>query len=257
MYIPVWSWNPEERAARTVRALRRLERPLGFKLQTLRRVTRRVLGPDRYYRHMLHQRDPTAYRDFDYYDRRDYAVDKSEFEDIVRELDAFGAKVRTVLDVGCGTGLLSARLREAGFAVTGADFDTRALAYCLRRGIPCVQADARRLPFPDASFDATVTQHLIEHCDPPRAAALDALRVARVGSVHVVPGHESDDVTHIVPYFTEPVLQETFADLDARWRPDAHSSAHPEDLDYVAVVRKAGAGAGTFIGKERIKGRSA
>lgn len=84
-----------------------------------------------------------------------------------------------VLDVGCGTGLLARQLGHA--RVTGVDVSPGMLAIA-RRWLQPVEADARALPFRDASFDLAfaVTSLLLEERELPRAL----LELRRV----VVPG---------------------------------------------------------------------
>lgn len=73
-----------------------------------------------------------------------------------------------VLDVGCGTGLLAARLRHAH--VVGLDLSAGMLARARSSLVP-VQGDARALPFRDASFDVAfaVTALLVPVRDLERA----------------------------------------------------------------------------------------
>jgi demethylmenaquinone methyltransferase/2-methoxy-6-polyprenyl-1,4-benzoquinol methylase len=61
-----------------------------------------------------------------------------------------------VVDLACGTGDLCRDLRAAGLRPTGVDFAFAMLANA-RTGAPLVQADAQRLPFPDASFDGATS----------------------------------------------------------------------------------------------------
>ncbi|MFN2633172.1 MAG: class I SAM-dependent methyltransferase, partial [Thermoanaerobaculia bacterium] len=71
-------------------------------------------------------------------------------------LAASGASSRLgrVLDVGCGTGALIDELKGRADSIRGVDFSPEALRFGARRGLKCVAlADARRVPFPDASFD--------------------------------------------------------------------------------------------------------
>jgi ubiquinone/menaquinone biosynthesis C-methylase UbiE len=92
---------------------------------------------------------------------------------VLQALLACGAA--RVLDVGCGTGKLAARIRheQPGVAVTGCDFSHGMLSQALRRadGASLVQADALRLPFCDASFDAVVSTEAF-HWFPDQPAAL-------------------------------------------------------------------------------------
>ena len=83
---------------------------------------------------------------------------------------------RRVLDVGCGTGLLTARLahERPGTTVVGCDFSFGMLEQAAAsRGAPAwwVQGDAMRLPFaPDAFGAVTCTESF--HWYPDQAAAL-------------------------------------------------------------------------------------
>jgi len=90
-----------------------------------------------------------------------------------------GEQPARVLDLGCGTGLLTERLRrEAGIAsVTGADFSAGMLKQASRGrlDIAWVRASALALPFADASFDA-ITSTEAFHWFPDQAAALRECR---------------------------------------------------------------------------------
>jgi demethylmenaquinone methyltransferase/2-methoxy-6-polyprenyl-1,4-benzoquinol methylase len=57
-----------------------------------------------------------------------------------------------VLDLACGTGDLCAELTRAGFLPMGVDLSLGMLASA-HTNVPLVQADALRLPMPDASVD--------------------------------------------------------------------------------------------------------
>ncbi|WP_460725335.1 class I SAM-dependent methyltransferase [Nocardia heshunensis] len=95
---------------------------------------------------------------------------------------------RTVVDVACGTGIVSARLRGAGRVVVGVDLSAGMLAYARPRlEGAVVRADARRLPIADASVDAVVFMwllHLVDEEVGERAMA-EAARVLRPGGVVV------------------------------------------------------------------------
>jgi homoserine O-acetyltransferase/O-succinyltransferase len=88
----------------------------------------------------------------------------------------------SVLDLGCGTGGLLARLRERGpCRVMGIELDEQAIVACVRRGLNVVQADLNQgLPaFADGHFDFVVlSQTLQTVMDAPRVLA-DMLRVGR------------------------------------------------------------------------------
>lgn len=65
------------------------------------------------------------------------------------------------LDLGCGTGLLQAYLREergpAAVPLVGVDFSFAMLAHARARGVRAVGARLDALPFPDAAFGAVLS----------------------------------------------------------------------------------------------------
>src|ERR671931_1516851 len=88
-----------------------------------------------------------------------------------------------VLDVGGGYGRLAAPLAER-HDVTLVDASDEMLAEARERCPPeveLVQADARELPFPDASFDVVLALDLLPHLPDARQALRELSRVARVG----------------------------------------------------------------------------
>lgn len=92
-----------------------------------------------------------------------------------------GASQRTILDIGCGTGAMSARLQKWG-RVVSADFSPLALQFSRRRGLShLVGADAMRLPFVSSAFDALVAMDMLEHLPDDRAALCEFFRVLKPG----------------------------------------------------------------------------
>jgi len=91
-----------------------------------------------------------------------------------------------ILDIGCGTGLLTARLalERPGATVVGCDFSFGMLEQAAAsRAAPAwwVQGDAMRLPFADSSFGAVACTESF-HWYPDQAAALrEFFRVLRPG----------------------------------------------------------------------------
>jgi trans-aconitate methyltransferase len=59
-----------------------------------------------------------------------------------------------ILDLGCGDGQLTMRLRDSGAHVLGVDASPEMVAAARERGIEAEQAKAELLPFRDATFDA-------------------------------------------------------------------------------------------------------
>ena len=100
-----------------------------------------------------------------------------------------------VLDVGCGTGELTAVLREETDAtVVGLDADRELLGHV---DPPRVQGDALSLPFPDDAFDLVVCQALLINLPDPAAAVREFARVSsdRVAAIEPDNGAVSIDST--------------------------------------------------------------
>src|SRR4051812_15545982 len=86
-----------------------------------------------------------------------------------------------ILDVGCGTGDLTARLRAElqTDVVAGCDFSAGMLEQAQARtdAVRWLQGDATRLPFDDGSFDAVVSTEAFHWFPDPDAALREFHRV--------------------------------------------------------------------------------
>jgi SAM-dependent methyltransferase len=73
-----------------------------------------------------------------------------------------------VLDAPCGTGILSAFLRERGYRVVGADISPAMLGMAQRRGAALghVRADLEQPPLKARSVDAVVSSRFLMHLPP-------------------------------------------------------------------------------------------
>jgi demethylmenaquinone methyltransferase/2-methoxy-6-polyprenyl-1,4-benzoquinol methylase len=99
------------------------------------------------------------------------------------------ARGARVLDVATGTGLVAAELLAHGAgSVVGVDQSAEMLAGARARfaagdsaRIELLQAEAERLPFADASFDALTFTYLLRYVDDPRATMRELARVLRPG----------------------------------------------------------------------------
>ncbi len=98
-----------------------------------------------------------------------------------------------VLDLGCGSGLLSIVLAGKGCAVTGVDFSAdmleQARANTAAHGVGAnatfVQADVHELPFEDGSFDLVVTRNVTWVLQDVTRVYAHALRVLVPGGMFV------------------------------------------------------------------------
>jgi len=96
----------------------------------------------------------------------------------------------TILDAGCGAGVLTDYLGALGYDATGADI---AAATMKQMRSPHITASIDALPLKDRSFDAVVASEVLEHLpiEVYEAARLEVGRVARETILITVPNRES------------------------------------------------------------------
>jgi len=112
------------------------------------------------------------------------AADPLEIARCLRDL--LGPGGGACLEIGCGTGVHAATVRELGWTPVGVDVSRGMLRHARGR-LAVARADARRLPFADASLAAVIS--VMAHTDIPGYPAVvgEAARVLRPGGalVHV------------------------------------------------------------------------
>ena len=178
---------------------------------------------------------------------RDY--DWSEAWDIHRILKSLGIK-DGVVDVGCGEGHLVNYLRSRGITAVGCDINGGCGNYC----------DATR-PDTIPKGRVWVLQHVVEHV--PTEAWLPLFKHAFETGVEyviiIVPGHFSNDQTHMCNHFIQlklgiyegkygKVVMCGLNDLKQLLRQvgyarvislvDTHTLTHPWDLDYIVIASR-------------------
>jgi len=97
----------------------------------------------------------------------------------VRALDLMPG--RQVLDVAAGTAVSTQELAATGAWSVAVDFSLGMLFAGASRAVPKVAADAMRLPFADASFDAVTISFGLRNVEDPGAALTELARVTRPG----------------------------------------------------------------------------
>lgn len=130
--------------------------------------------PEKDYRHRYHLPDQFVW------DEADWArIDFDGYTTMA--LGLLPAPPGRVLDVGCGPGLTVRRLLEAGYEVTGIDYNERAVAFAelLVPGAAFVQGDIRELAelqLPPG-YDAAVCIEVLEHVPPQgRPPVIEGIR---------------------------------------------------------------------------------
>ncbi|MEU8760562.1 class I SAM-dependent methyltransferase [Streptomyces sp. NPDC048659] len=136
---------------------------------------------------------------------------------------------RTLVDVACGTGLVTARLARPGLAVYGADAAHAMLRTAAGR-LPgrAVRADARALPLPDGSVDAVSAVWLLHLVPFADEIVAEAARVLRPGGVFVttVDKDAAHDTGSDVDTLLRPHRAAPEAARDATGAVTAHAAAH-------------------------------
>ena len=92
-----------------------------------------------------------------------------------------GAPGRRLADIGGGTGNYARALAGEGWDVVVVDRQPEMLAQAQGKGLACVLADARELPFADASFDAAMLVSALHHVEDPPSALREVRRVVAPG----------------------------------------------------------------------------
>ncbi|HEX2418857.1 MAG TPA: demethylmenaquinone methyltransferase [Micromonosporaceae bacterium] len=90
------------------------------------------------------------------------------------------------LDLAAGTGVSTVELSGSGAYVAGADISLGMLTAGGHRQVPLLAADAMRLPFRDASFDAVTIAFGLRNMRDTGAALREMARVTRPGGRLVV-----------------------------------------------------------------------
>lgn len=117
---------------------------------------------------------------------------------------AAGLGPKSVLDVGCGEGVVTERLAKllAPATVLGVDADEAHLGEEWRRrsapNLSFTTGSAYDLPFEDRSFDLVCAIEVLEHLERPRDALAEMRRVAKRALLLSVPNEPSWRISHLL-----------------------------------------------------------
>lgn len=119
---------------------------------------------------------------------------------------------KSILDIGCGDGVLSSFIAKKGAKVSGIDYSDIAIDYAKEKTkdleIYFRQGSAYELPFEDNSFDAIVSSDVIEHLEDVPQYLSEINRVCKnnakiIISTPIKYTQYPHDKEHIVEWFED------------------------------------------------------
>jgi ubiquinone/menaquinone biosynthesis C-methylase UbiE len=117
------------------------------------------------------------------YDQRRRGQYHALLDDLEADLVLRYARGGSVLEAGCGTGLILERVRPHCRCAVGVDLSRGMLARARARGMSVAQASLLDLPLRDGLFDAVCCFKVLPHVEDPGAALRELGRLVRPGGV--------------------------------------------------------------------------
>ncbi len=112
---------------------------------------------------------------------------------VMREIESLGRSDLAVLDVGCGTGMLLRRLKDAfpKSVVWGLDLSPHMLARAMTKWLDLdpfhvTRGDSEFLPFAEGSFDVVVCSNSFHHFPSQGKVVIEMARVLKPGGIACV-----------------------------------------------------------------------
>ena len=127
-----------------------------------------------------------------YWSRPDHQPVVRLDEMLANILATTSVKGKKILEIGVGMGGDSIYLAKKGARVTAIDFTNEALEKVRKNSkmekirVETVRADARKMPFANASFDIVFHQGFLEHFTKPLEMIAEQLRVLKQGGLLVI-----------------------------------------------------------------------
>jgi len=119
---------------------------------------------------------------------------------LTRYVDMAGLRGKRLLDIACGTGVLTEQFVRMGADATAIDITPKAVELTKKRlalyhlAANVLEADAQRLPFPDGSFDFVCAWGCLMHMpDTPKAIA-EIHRVLKPGGSFIAMMYHANSV---------------------------------------------------------------
>lgn len=130
----------------------------------------------------------------------------------------------TVLDVGCGAGAyVNATRQRAGRLIAG-DLSHGMLASLPQEALERVNLNAQTLPFPSASMDVVLANHMLYHVPDKAKAIAEIHRILKPGGVLLAATNSVDTMQELAQWKQEAANRLGLPELESFTKP-AHSFA--------------------------------
>jgi len=119
---------------------------------------------------------------------------------LTRYVDMKGLKGKKLLDIACGTGVLTEQFVRMGADVTAIDLTPKAVELTKKRlelykiNANVIEGDAQQLPFPDNSFDMVCAWGCLMHMPKTEKAISEIRRVLKPGGKMIAMMYHSNSV---------------------------------------------------------------
>ena len=174
-----------------------------------------------------------------WYERERHLPYHRMVDDLEVELVKRYGRGKSVLEVGCGTGLLLERVAHFAAAAQGIDLSTGMLAQARSRGLQVAQASATELPFDDACFDVAYSFKVLAHIPDIAGALREMARVVRPGGMVLAEFYNARSIRRLVKAVKPPTaVSATTHDEQVFTRYDDAAAIRtylPPELDWVAT----------------------
>lgn len=192
------------------------------------------------FRPMSRLDNQTYYDDFaGWYERERHLPYHRMLDDLEVEIVERYARGKSVLEVGCGTGLILDRVARFASESRGIDLSAGMLARAAGRGLGVSQASATQLPVADHSVDVAYSFKVLAHIPDIAGAMSEMARVVRPGGYVIAEFYNARSIRRLVKAVKPPTaVSDQTNDEHVYTRYDdatAIRSYLPMSLDWIAT----------------------